>query len=915
MMRWLFFLVAVAWTVWGTVPVRAAGATAGELAQSGLDAYATGRYAEAQARMEQFLADFGKNEQTKVYREGVLRILALALIRQGKYPEAVDPMRRYLEECPEGGAREEFSYWIGVCHLKAGDPGKAQAALEAYVKAYPKGADVSDARFAIGACLLEQGKWKEAAAVLQEVAEKGPARLRPRAQVLALHAEISGSMWDAALQRVVATDSRAEEFDAVAAFHFLAMQLGDRMMELDRPRDALRMFQRVWTRKRILERQEARLARLEAELKAAEAKTGGAVAEGIRLRERIEAIKGELARLAPVGDYDAALRMRIARCFYLLDRFREAHLVLVGLETEAGGGALAPQAARMRMTCLAEMERWEEIRTAADRFFKAHPQHEGTAEVLYLKAEASLRLKDFAMAADLFRRVALEHPAFPQVERASFLSAYCLLMVDRNGEALERFDRHLKEFPRGAMREQAFYWRTMALVFDKKHTESREGFAAYLREYPKGKFRTEAVFRRAQALYYQRDFREAYRELEAFLKDHGRDPLADEARVLLGDTYFALGELERGMRVFREVTTANRKFFDHAWFQISKAFKMQDQIDRMLEHNQRFLAEHRESPRVAEALANVAWIYRQQGKNDEARELYWSALETHGNNPEARAVEGMFLSLARLYKGEQEKAVLLAKLRDGTETAREKKESVKTVRFLWAQARLIERSSPERARALLHEAAGWAVPAETSPALLGDLADAFRLAGRNAEAAVWYEDLLRWHPRAVEKDRAYAGLGLLALREGKEKKALDYFARFEQETVSSPLRSEVLRSRAGLYLERGRGDLAIADLEEILKIPSARGKAWVEALQTIGEIHLKEGRPEKAVPYFQRIYVMYGRWTEQVARAYWQSGQAFEKMKMRDEALKTYRELVAQTHLKDTPEFALAGARLKEEGL
>jgi tetratricopeptide (TPR) repeat protein len=198
--------------------------------------------------------------------------------------------------------------------------------------------------------------------------------------------------------------------------------------------------------------------------------------------------------------------------------------------------------------------------------------------------------------------------------------------------------------------------------------------------------------------------------------------------------------------------------------------------------------------------------------------------------------------------------------------------------------------------------------------LLADFGDALRTSGDTKRAGELYQGLLAWHPRAAQKDRAYAGLGLIAVGEEKEKAALDWFALFEKEASQSPLRSQVLSSRAELLYKRKQYSEAIAQLEEILKIPSAKGIKWVEALYRIGEIYVESGEPKKATAYFERIYMLYGRWTDYVAKAYWQRGQALEKIGELQKARETYEACVADSSLAATPEYARARERLKTIG-
>jgi tetratricopeptide (TPR) repeat protein len=68
---------------------------------------------------------------------------------------------------------------------------------------------------------------------------------------------------------------------------------------------------------------------------------------------------------------------------------------------------------------------------------------------------------------------------------------------------------------------------------------------------------------------------------------------------------------------------------------------------------------------------------------------------------------------------------------------------------------------------------------------------------------------------------------------------------------------------------------------------------------------------KKALVYFERVYLVYGRYAAQVATAYWSRGQLLEKLGELEKAQELYREFVSREELKDYPEYALAEARVQ----
>ena len=152
------------------------------------------------------------------------------------------------------------------------------------------------------------------------------------------------------------------------------------------------------------------------------------------------------------------------------------------------------------------------------------------------------------------------------------------------------------------------------------------------------------------------------------------------------------------------------------------------------------------------------------------------------------------------------------------------------------------------------------------------------------------------------------------MKRGHDRAALDDFDRFESETLGSPVFGRVLLAKAALLEKRGEKAKALAALEAVLASKFSSGGEKAEALYRIGEAHMASGKPDLAVPYFQRIYVMHGRWGEWVAKAYLRSGEAFEKLNDTASARRTYQELAAKEDLASFPESQLARDRLQALG-
>jgi TolA-binding protein len=302
----------------------------------------------------------------------------------------------------------------------------------------------------------------------------------------------------------------------------------------------------------------------------------------------------------------------------------------------------------------------------------------------------------------------------------------------------------------------------MAFSMTKDYVRARAVFEEYLAANPDGALAPDASYRRAYCIHALKDYEAAIPELAAFLEKFPESEYTAEALVLLGDGAMSLGDIDRGMTAYRRVPPEQTKFFEEAWFKIGKALRLQEKTAELREHMMQFRNEHAKSPRVAEALYWIGWVHRTEGEPDKAREVYWDAIQEFGNDPGVRSVDDLFPALIKLYKAGDERTAFLTRLRTLQEDADAEGKSTLAMRALWAQAQVIARARPGDARRLLAEAAKRVKVQSDNPLLLADIADALREAGEIKEAEQLYRDLLKWNPRAPQKDRAFAGLGLIS---------------------------------------------------------------------------------------------------------------------------------------------------------
>lgn len=112
--------------------------------------------------------------------------------KRGKYKEAADNYRKYLEQYPTGNFAEECQYRMPLCSFMAGDYAKALDSFPDYLKKYPKGTFAGDVDYRIALCYNAAQKYDEVLKLCSEW-RKNHAGEAMEAEVMALEGDAYAS--------------------------------------------------------------------------------------------------------------------------------------------------------------------------------------------------------------------------------------------------------------------------------------------------------------------------------------------------------------------------------------------------------------------------------------------------------------------------------------------------------------------------------------------------------------------------------------------------------------------------------------------------------------------------------------------------------------------------------------------------
>jgi len=888
-------------------------------------AYNGKQYADAVAGYEKFLIDFGASSEAAPLLPHVRYNLVAALMQVQKYGDAVEAIReaqKLKEMTPKQS--EDLAFWLGVANLQSGHPQEANKALGQFSSAFPNSSRRADVALLSGTALLGSGQQAEAAKVLSAIRKTPQHPHRGRAAVLELHCLIETGQ-DATALALLAEEGAdmGKNINQIGAFQNLALGLGEKLLEEDRPRDAIRALQNIWPRERLIAHQRGKLEEIKAQLAVIERSPHPDVFARNQQQQLQREVEKELINLEKIPSFDASVRFRMATAFHRQDRFRECATLLDDMLRQMKPDPVVETASLSALQSWMAIERYDRAIEASRLFEKNFPDSKSLPLVLYLRGTAQQKSGSYADAMATLARLQETFPSSEQAPRAFFMTGFTQLLGEQNDEAADTFRKFLEKNSRHELAEAADYWLGSALAFARKYPEAREVLGAHAEKFPSGSLRAPAAFRNAYCAQSVKDYAQAEKELKQLLQEFPQSGESAEARLMLGDALLAQGKSDEGKEVYASVPEGVGHSHEEAQFKLAKVLKLEEDFEGLRGLMNKYLKAYPRSPRAAEALYLIGQSWRQQDQPEKAVAEYWKAINQFGDDPEADSVEEMFLALGKNLKGEAEQRDYLAELRSLRDRAASEGKKVLGIRTIWALSQAVKKSDPALAGSLLREAAALAKPENTDPVILADFAAAQmsaansvpetnESAARKAKAAQLYRDLLKWHPRAAQKDKALAALAQFALEAGDTQAALDYYGRLERDAPWSPLMGDALMARARLELEAGRKDQAVETYTRLLAAEGVSGKLKAQALLAIGDIEMARSQPKLAIPYYQRIYILYGKWRETVAEAYLRSGEAFEQLQDNQAARKSYEELVSNEDLAALPQAATAREKLKK---
>ncbi len=905
------------------------GAELAQLYNQGMAEFAAGDYAKAAADLEAMVnkAEFTPQLEPAFYTIGS------AYFNAGNYTKAVAAFKTYQSKFPNGAHAAEVAFGMAQANLL----GKNYADAASQFAALEKDPRLREQALFFGATASkEAGKIDNAISTLQKLVggELGSAFSVRGAMMLAQLYSQKGESTKV-ISLIGKLHSRIALVDDIVGLNSTTVELGDDLFKKKSYADALECYRAAYPREEIIKMQTERIAAMQKKLddnlnvaRSDPSQFAALAAENNQLKIDIVRTQKALEEFAKLPSITPAIYIRLARCFYEVDKKWESALVYQELVDRFEKIPEREPALFGLLVSLAEINQAKKAEDRCEQYLREFKTGPNADTVGYMLGVVALQANDPRAAETYFGRMLETQGKSSYRDQMRYLLGNAKFMAGKWDEAVAEYKKYLSEFPNGQSVEDVNYRLALTKVFSGKYQDALNALNDYLKKYPHGQYVSDAKYRIAVCKYAASLYDEVIKDCKDWEREFTGNKQLGEVLALLADSYAATDRDTEAVDLYVRSykTAATDEVMNYSLFAASKILQKRGEWDKVAALFNDFIAEKPESPSVISALYWIGKAKAHDGKIDEANKICADTIKKYIDDPKREAVELLLTQTAQLCVKKKkpvegdERSTTTPEVDPGAEldqllgNTEQDQSPTSKARVLFAKAELARlRKQPAEEEKNIAKLAEFK-PDDLSPMLLGRAGDYLLGQKKFDQAAKFYQQLLDDYPKSDNLDFAYNGLGEIALQKNDLRSALRYFNDGTEKIAAQQKLKELTLGKAKVLLATERLDEAKKVFEQVASVREWRGEATAFSVYSLGEIEAKRQHWAEANAYFQRVYVGYQKFLPWVAKSYIRSGECFEKLNKQQEAANTYRELLRNEKLAGFAEAAEARKKLEALG-
>ena len=878
-----------------------------EIRSAAQAAFSVGAFEDA-ASEYQLLVSYYKDSTQEVIimmMEAVYYNLGLCHIFLAEFPQARDTYEEYLKRYRRTGRAHKVAIMYGDAWRLEGKRNEALKAYNEALKTYQYDADLlADLHSSMARCYMADDDWEHALPLLLLVYRNAPdfSRRNWAATYLAV-AFLKERKLDA-VYRMVPYLLRPNSVAARSvAFNMTALETGDELFAEERFRDAMWIYRLVYPHDLLTLNCENTLEQLEKKAIRMQRRVNDP-RKLIRIHEQISEAKAEVDALEQIENYDQELFFRVARGYMESRRYREARELFHYLYRE-GLEEFSEECLYYAFSCSTHVRPWDKAFEIGAEYMEAFPAGDYYDTVTLTLGQLRANLKQWPETIDVLTTALDVHPEHENEVECRFLIGYACFMEELFQECDDQLTTLNEKYPGNDREPDATYWMGMARLFDKRYEEAIPAFTRVIEDFMNSVYVEDATFRRATCLYGLSRWEEALEAFKGFLERYPDSVLVGEAYVNLGDIYGALGRLLEAVDSYQKVSQyeVNIELYNHAAFRCGEMLDGMKNYKALIEHFTLYLSREREGMNAPLAIYWVGNAYWNLEEHERALNYYLQAIERYGGDRTALGIDLILEEWVGKAHAAEPKLAQRAwqDMRDLRNKALKNKQVALVLRLdrvLLFNPLATDQDKRNREATLLnprylpYASAGvldW-IRDEAARRSLNDLAE---------KAA---NSIIDDFPETDYALGAYMLLAKQAESRDDDETAIAYLGEVREQFAASDEACEALMELGAIYRRQDETDLSDECYSSILGAKSWRNR-WPEALYGRGETAMKARKYEKAAAYFERIYLLYGNYTDWVAKAYLARANCLGRLNLIDKAAEVLREMLGQDALREFPEY------------
>ncbi len=781
----------------------------------------------------------------------------LALLRQGavlselrKYPEAAAVYASLPQKFPQSQYQQTANLAAGKCAYLAGKLPEARAALNQVLSA--GGATAPEAAHWLARCYLKEQQPAEALKVVDgALPQAGNSEF-----AVDLTMDKADALYDSTERRsesiplYLAVAKRADHGSAPQALYmaaFASLGIGDHQAALAHAEAFLKQF----TGSDLAA--DVTYVAAESELQL------GKYAEADRRYE-------DLLKKYPQRPDAETWKVRRGLALYLAKQPSEAVVALQTILATLKSKAALAEAQYLIGASQNDLKQYDAAARSLAASLQADPQWRQADETLLALALAERQLNRVNEAKARLGQLIQQFPNSPVADQAHYrLAEYAFASGDLK-TAADEYTQTAAKYPTSPLAPHALFGLGWTQLSQGDHAGALATLDGLLSKTPPADLAPRVRYARALARQQLKQYAPAIEDLQAFLKTQPSGADKSDALYVLGLCQAGLDKPAEAAATFKTLLNDDPKYADAAktLYELAWALKAQDQQDEATATFARLAKEHPASPLAAESLYHVAEQQYQKEDYKQAAVSYYEAMQKAGKS-ELGEKAAHKLGFAYYRQDLFDKA----------------EQSFAYQRSTFPQGALAADAAFMQAESLFKQ-------------------------GKFAESLPVYAQV----KNPAGKDFAMLTLLHSAQAEAKLKQWAKSLALLEQAVKQYPdsqYLPEALYEQAWAQQNLGQSAQALPLYEEVTAKTDREVAARARFM--IGEIYFEQKNHAEAIKNFFKAAYAYS-YPEWQANAHYEAGRCFEVLGKKDQAAKSYQEVVDKFPSSD--KAALAKQRLVE---